>query len=267
MVELGWKQEKVFDFSFLWNFFVANLLIKDPQCLHGNICILYLLYLSFTPYVLLCNDIRRAQCLCALPFFWAPKSVSSWQNHLQVNEIFAKNAIDAVMHFAAVAYVSESMAEPLRWVLTFFLCVTWRLLSLHSECLCLEVYSWHMGVHHRKITYTLKVGILLQVLECNAVHKALTYMKSPDDTVAKAPCLPTATYFFLHPKINPRNLTLWVVVLLLLAAVGIITTLHSILWRFWRQWKFTKSKHWSTPALVQRMENLKRCQSQRIHPR
>jgi hypothetical protein len=86
-----------------------------------------------------------------------------------------------------------------------------------------------MGVHHRKITYTLKVGILLQVLECNAVHKALTYMKSPDDTVAKAPCLPTATYFFLHPKINPRNLTLWVVVLLLLAAVGIITTLHSIL--------------------------------------
>ncbi|CAK9271237.1 unnamed protein product [Sphagnum jensenii] len=32
-----------------------------------------------------------------------------------VNEIFAKNAIDAVMHFAAVAYVSESMAEPLRY--------------------------------------------------------------------------------------------------------------------------------------------------------
>jgi hypothetical protein len=85
------------------------------------------------------------------------------------------------------------------------------------------------GVHRRKITYTLKVGISLQVLECNAVHKALTYMKSPNDTVAKAPCLPTATYFFLHPKINPRNLTWWVVVLLLLAAVGIITTLHSIL--------------------------------------
>jgi UDP-arabinose 4-epimerase len=32
-----------------------------------------------------------------------------------VNKIFAKNAIDAVMHFAAVAYVSESMAEPLRY--------------------------------------------------------------------------------------------------------------------------------------------------------
>ena len=34
----------------------------------------------------------------------------------QVNEVFAKNAIDAVMHFAAIAYVSESMADPLRWV-------------------------------------------------------------------------------------------------------------------------------------------------------
>ncbi|CAK9882698.1 unnamed protein product [Sphagnum jensenii] len=32
-----------------------------------------------------------------------------------VQEVFAKNAIDAVMHFAAVAYVGESMAEPLRY--------------------------------------------------------------------------------------------------------------------------------------------------------
>jgi UDP-arabinose 4-epimerase len=32
----------------------------------------------------------------------------------QVNDVFTKNAIDAVMHFAAVAYVGESMAEPLR---------------------------------------------------------------------------------------------------------------------------------------------------------
>ncbi|KAG0625593.1 hypothetical protein M758_2G067000 [Ceratodon purpureus] len=33
----------------------------------------------------------------------------------RVNEIFALNAIDAVMHFAAIAYVSESMADPLRY--------------------------------------------------------------------------------------------------------------------------------------------------------
>ena len=33
----------------------------------------------------------------------------------RVNEIFAQNAIDAVMHFAAIAYVSESMADPLRY--------------------------------------------------------------------------------------------------------------------------------------------------------
>ncbi|KAI5079886.1 hypothetical protein GOP47_0005812 [Adiantum capillus-veneris] len=32
-----------------------------------------------------------------------------------VNQIFAANAIDAVMHFAAVAYVGESMEEPLRY--------------------------------------------------------------------------------------------------------------------------------------------------------
>jgi UDP-arabinose 4-epimerase len=35
-----------------------------------------------------------------------------------VQEVFAKNAIDAVMHFAAVAYVGESMAEPLRLVIS-----------------------------------------------------------------------------------------------------------------------------------------------------
>ncbi|KAG0569368.1 hypothetical protein KC19_6G085600 [Ceratodon purpureus] len=33
----------------------------------------------------------------------------------RVNEIFEQNAIDAVMHFAAIAYVSESMADPLRY--------------------------------------------------------------------------------------------------------------------------------------------------------
>lgn len=35
---------------------------------------------------------------------------------LQVNQIFAENAFDAVMHFAAVAYVGESTLEPLRYV-------------------------------------------------------------------------------------------------------------------------------------------------------
>lgn len=34
----------------------------------------------------------------------------------QVNKIFAKNAFDAVMHFAAVAYVGESTVEPLRYI-------------------------------------------------------------------------------------------------------------------------------------------------------
>ena len=34
----------------------------------------------------------------------------------QVDKIFSGNAFDAVMHFAAVAYVGESTAEPLRYL-------------------------------------------------------------------------------------------------------------------------------------------------------
>ncbi|XP_020080975.1 probable UDP-arabinose 4-epimerase 3 [Ananas comosus] len=34
-----------------------------------------------------------------------------------VNKIFAENAFDAVMHFAAVAYVGESTMEPLRYAI------------------------------------------------------------------------------------------------------------------------------------------------------
>ncbi|KAL5680105.1 hypothetical protein ACJX0J_006490, partial [Zea mays] len=36
-------------------------------------------------------------------------------NQKSVNKIFAENAFDAVMHFAAVAYVGESTLEPLRY--------------------------------------------------------------------------------------------------------------------------------------------------------
>lgn len=39
----------------------------------------------------------------------------------QVNKIFSENAFDAVIHFAAVAYVGESTAEPLRHVLDFYM--------------------------------------------------------------------------------------------------------------------------------------------------
>jgi UDP-arabinose 4-epimerase len=44
-------------------------------------------------------------------------TIQSFVFHLtgsQVNKIFAENAFDAVMHFAAVAYVGESTLEPLR---------------------------------------------------------------------------------------------------------------------------------------------------------
>lgn len=55
-------------------------------------------------------------CLAALDS--GPDCVSSLDNATltlhQVNHIFASNAVDAVMHFAAVAYVGESMEEPLR---------------------------------------------------------------------------------------------------------------------------------------------------------
>lgn len=45
-----------------------------------------------------------------LQFFFADLGDSK-----AVDELFASNAIDAVMHFAAVAYVGESMEEPLRY--------------------------------------------------------------------------------------------------------------------------------------------------------
>jgi UDP-arabinose 4-epimerase len=34
--------------------------------------------------------------------------------NFQVNSIFSQNAFDAVMHFAAVAYVGESTVYPLK---------------------------------------------------------------------------------------------------------------------------------------------------------
>lgn len=38
----------------------------------------------------------------------------------QVDEIFKNNAFDAVMHFAAVAYVGESTLDPLRYAFIYF---------------------------------------------------------------------------------------------------------------------------------------------------
>lgn len=38
---------------------------------------------------------------------------------VQVNRIFADNTFDAVMHFAAVAYVGESTLEPLRYAILY----------------------------------------------------------------------------------------------------------------------------------------------------
>lgn len=37
----------------------------------------------------------------------------------QVNKMFSENAFDAVMHFAAIAYVGESTQEPLRYSFYF----------------------------------------------------------------------------------------------------------------------------------------------------
>ena len=39
---------------------------------------------------------------------------SIFLNVCQVNKLFSENAFDAVMHFAAVAYVGESTLDPLR---------------------------------------------------------------------------------------------------------------------------------------------------------
>ncbi|RZR81457.1 hypothetical protein BHM03_00007683 [Ensete ventricosum] len=50
-----------------------------------------------------------------------------------VNQIFAKNAFDAVMHFAAVAYVGESTLDPLRSAPLVFLEISCLRLSLTHD--------------------------------------------------------------------------------------------------------------------------------------
>jgi hypothetical protein len=54
-----------------------------------------------------------------------------------VNKIFAENAFDAVMHFAAVAYVGESTMEPLRYTsnLQFQTFILLNLLFASGHCL------------------------------------------------------------------------------------------------------------------------------------
>jgi len=51
-------------------------------------------------------------------FFFVYVSALLWYvlhlTNTQVNKLFSENAFDAVMHFAAVAYVGESTMEPLR---------------------------------------------------------------------------------------------------------------------------------------------------------
>ena len=42
-----------------------------------------------------------------------PRKVASLTGY-QVNKIFLENKFDAVMHFAAVAYVGESTMDPLK---------------------------------------------------------------------------------------------------------------------------------------------------------
>ena len=49
----------------------------------------------------------------------------------QVNKIFGENAFDAVIHFAAVAYVGENTLDPLRFI--FF---SFKKIYLSNMCSC-----------------------------------------------------------------------------------------------------------------------------------
>jgi len=62
-----------------------------------------LIYIMYSADFRLFIKIAELGCCNMFP---SPKS--------QVNIIFSQNAFDAVMHFAAVAYVGESTMEPLK---------------------------------------------------------------------------------------------------------------------------------------------------------
>lgn len=63
--------------------------------------------------------------------FWCPLTDD------QVNKIFSENAFDAVMHFAAVAYVGESTLEPLRCVrlVSYGAKISWMRFIFYFNCL------------------------------------------------------------------------------------------------------------------------------------
>lgn len=52
--------------------------------------------------------------LLVLKLFVCLPSTYSCDEYAQVHNIFSQNAFDAVMHFAAVAYVGESTLDPLK---------------------------------------------------------------------------------------------------------------------------------------------------------
>lgn len=62
-------------------------------------------YINDTYFFCVCIDWKPLSIRCA---FWFLNS------QFQVKKIFSENAFDAVMHFAAVAYVGESTVDPLK---------------------------------------------------------------------------------------------------------------------------------------------------------
>ncbi|XP_024310340.1 probable UDP-arabinose 4-epimerase 1 [Brachypodium distachyon] len=91
-----WLLKDSFRHSPLWLVLCSQLCVVDNLS-RGNIGAVKVLQ-SLIP------ESRRLQFIYA--DLWDPKAV---------NKIFAENAFDAVMHLAVVAYVGESMLEPLRY--------------------------------------------------------------------------------------------------------------------------------------------------------
>lgn len=123
------------------------------------------------------------------------KSNFSSLTKVKVNQIFAGNAFDAVMHFAAVAYVGESTLEPLRFALLTILVILnyysittfpnelnyrmFALLIISILSNALFLFESHINISSYFIRYYHNITLnTLVILEAMAAHGVKTLIYS-----------------------------------------------------------------------------------------
>lgn len=97
-------------------------------------------------------------------------SCSSLAFLYQVNRIFSENAFDAVMHFAAVAYVGESTREPLR----LYHQIPTPLSLFAYNCICFLMSECRLSLCRYYHNITSNTMLVVKAMEAHGV-KTLIY--------------------------------------------------------------------------------------------